>query len=118
MLKKMGFVLCCVVSPLVNADLVGSYVSEEECTLTVETLDRAAGYADAVYSLRSDGFGSCEWTGLGVGKRTFIDAGIASGATRGFVEVQWPFGPAGEQVRVTFLDTDGSILRKETYTRR
>lgn len=116
--KLVGIVLCFAISPMALGEMVGSYMSEEECRLEVQRLSQEAGYADALYSVRSDGKGACEWTGIGVGKRTFIDAGIVSGSSRGFAEIHWVFGPAGSQIEITFFDPDGTVRYKESYARQ
>lgn len=118
MMKKIsGIALCLALSPFASADLAGSYQSKDNCTLTIEALKVESGYTDGIYKLRSDGTGACEWTGMGVAKKTAIDGGMASGSTHGFVAMKWVFGPAGGQVDVTFYEPDGSVRLKESYTR-
>ncbi|MCW8193594.1 hypothetical protein F6455_02190 [Proteobacteria bacterium 005FR1] len=112
-----GFALCLALAPMASAEMIGSYKSKDNCTLTIEALNEDRGYTDGIYKFRSDGTGACEWTGMGIAKKTYIDGGIASGATRGFVEMHWVFGPAGGQVDVTFFEPDGSVRLKDSYTR-
>ena len=99
------------------AGMDGTYKSEANCTLTVEALDDDAGYADQKYAIRSDGTGACEWTGIGLGKRFKIEAGVVSQATTGFAEMNWVYGPEGSKVEITFFDTDGSVRHKEAFER-
>jgi hypothetical protein len=106
-----------IFSQLSFAGLVGVYKSETDCKLTVEELGGNAGYADAKYSLRSDGTGACEWTGVGVGKRFKIEAGLVSQSSVAFAEVDWVFGPEGDKVEITYFDTDGSLRHKESFLR-
>ena len=110
-------IILALVSSVSFAGMEGSYKSEASCTLTVEKLAGKAGYADGKYSLRSDGTGACEWTGLGIGKRFKIEAGMASQSSTGFIEANWVFGPEGDKVEINFFDTDGSMAHKEVFQR-
>jgi len=120
-MKKILFVLTVLSSTFISqisiAGMVGTYKSEDDCMLTVEVLADPAGYADAKYNLRSDGIGACEWTGVGVGKRFKIEAGVVSQSTTAFAEMNWVYGPEGDKVEITFYDTDGSMRHKESFQR-
>lgn len=110
--------LCCAtLSSVASADMVGAYSSSDGCTVTIEVLKEDKGYTDGLYKLRSDGTGACEWTGIGVAKKTHLDAGMASGSIRGFLEMHWVFGPAGDKVDVTFFEPDGTVRLKNSYNR-
>lgn len=105
----------CGVSGMATADMDGIYISKDKCRLKVEQIAEDDGYADATFHLRSDGTGACEWTGVGVSKRTIIDAGIVSGSSRAFVEMNWVYGPMGNKIEVTFYDTDGTKRYTDSY---
>lgn len=106
-----------LLSQISLAGMAGTYKSEANCKLTVEEMTADSGYADAKYSLRSDGTGACEWTGVGVGKRFKIEAGVVSQSTTAFAEMNWVFGPEGDKVEITFFDTDGTLRHKESFQR-
>lgn len=120
-MKKLSFGLSLLsiltASQFAFAGMDGTYTSEAECTLTVEVMDADAGYADAKYDLRSDGTGACEWTGIGLGKRFKIEAGVVSQSTSAFAEMNWVYGPEGDKVEITFFDTDGTLRHKEVFMR-
>ena len=121
-MKKLSLILASMVLILTAqisiAGMDGIYQSEAECKLTVKKVDDPAGYADAKYDVRSDGTGACEWTGVGVGKRFKIEAGVISQSTSAFAEMNWVYGPEGDKVEVTFYDTDGTLRHTETFVRQ
>lgn len=120
-MKRILFVLTLLTvgfcSQFALAGMDGQYKSDVNCTLTVKVLADAAGYADAKYDIRSDGPGACEWTGIGLGKRFKIEAGVVSQATTAFAEMNWVYGPEGDKVEITFYDTDGTLRHKEIFLR-
>ena len=99
------------------AEMPGTYVSDGKCTLQVNKIDIDSGYADGIYKLRSDGVGPCEWTGVGVAKRTHLEIGLVSGSLTSFADVNWVFGPAGDMVEITYYDSEGKVRNKESFTR-
>ncbi|GAB1263201.1 hypothetical protein NBRC116493_27070 [Aurantivibrio infirmus] len=119
-MKKIGmFVLLSSIGAFAQAGLPGVYVSKDACQLTVEMLEAESGYADAVYSMHSDGTGACEWSGVGIAKRTSIEGGIISnGGSIGFANMSWVFGPEGNKVDVVYYEPDGTERHKETFTRK
>jgi len=121
-MKKIGIGVLLIgmgIGGFAHAGLPGVYVSSDSCQLTVEMFDVKSGWADAVYALRSDGVGACEWSGVGVAKRTSIEGGIISnGGSLGFANMSWVFGPEGNKIEVTYYDSDGTPRHKESFTRK
>lgn len=121
-MKSLGTWIFSIILSLVAgsafAEMPGTYQSEANCTLNITKIDVESGYADGIYKLRSDGVGSCEWTGVGVAKRTHLEIGLVSGSLTSFADVNWVFGPAGDKVEIIYYDTDGKVRNKESFTRK
>lgn len=99
--------------------LEGKYVSDTKCLMTVEMLDIEKGMSEGFFKVMSEGDGTCHWKGVGVAKGTHLDVGavVSLSAVLSFGDLNWVFGPAGDQVQITFFDINGKELYKQTYSR-
>ena len=99
--------------------LAGKYTSASKCSLAIEQLDMEAGMTEGYFKATSTGDGTCTWKGLGVAKQSHIAlAGAVSlSAVLSFADLNWVFGPGGDQIQITFFDTEGKEINKQTFNR-
>lgn len=89
-----------------------------KCTLVIRSLDESHKYGDELFELESTGDGACEWSAIGMSKSYAITAGlVTNGGTPAFIKVTFPFGPAGNQAKITSFDTDGALRNEETFSK-
>ena len=97
----------------------GKYTSAAKCSMTVEALDVERGMSEGYFYVVSKGDGTCPWQGVGVAKTTHVVVGalVSLSAALSFGDLNWAFGPGGDQVDITFFDTEGKQIFKQTFTR-
>jgi hypothetical protein len=127
LLKYLLPTLTVVMATNSNADSLvdGTYLSDGDergagkCTLVVKSIDESHKYGDETFELESSGDGACEWSALAISKSYSITGGlITNSGTAAFVQLTFPFGPAGKRVEVASFDTDGTIRNKEIFNKQ
>lgn len=130
-MKKLSLLLSlCTTAALMTSQaqaqslLDGTYMSAGDsngngkCTLVIRSIEESHKYGDELFELESTGDGACEWTAIGMSKSYAITAGLVTNSgTPAFIKVTFPFGPAGNQAKITSFDTDGQLRNEEAFTK-
>ncbi len=89
-----------------------------QCTLIIRSVEQSHMYGDELFELESSGDGACEWSAVGISKSYAITAGlITNSGTPAFLEITFPFAPAGKQVNLTSYDLDGAVRNEESFAK-
>ncbi len=108
---------------LADSLIDGTYYSpgdsdgQGSCTLVISSLPTEHKYGDELFQLESSGDGACEWSAIGMSKSYAITAGLVTNSgTPAFVQLKFPFGPAGGQIELTTFDVDGTLRNSENFS--